>query len=167
MLLFADDTFLFATAKDPNQTTEMLNRDLQKNSTWANTWKVCFNPSKTKDIIFSNKCLFNSPPILFNNTIVDRVQHHKHLGVWLSCNLDFSKQINEICKKANSKLAVLRSVKFLSRSTLDTLYKITVRSVIDYGLFIYFHSLKQTDISRPDLPSCSTELPNLSLVLFT
>ena len=90
VLLFADDTFLFTSAYDPNQTTNILNQDLQKITTWAKTWKVSFNPGKTKDVIFSTKVLFNSPPILFNYTMVDRVQHHKHLGVWLSNNLDFN-----------------------------------------------------------------------------
>ena len=42
----------------------------------------------------------------------------------------------------------MRSVRCLNRSTLDLLYKLTVRSVIDYGLTIYFHTLKQTEISR-------------------
>ena len=53
-----------------------------------------------------------------------------------------------MCLKANKKLSVLRSVKLLSRQTLDLLYKLTVRSVIDYGLPIYCKSLKQTEISR-------------------
>ena len=45
-------------------------------------------------------------------------------------------------------MAVLRSVKFLKRNTLDLLYKLTVRSVIDYGLVIYFHTLKQTQKAK-------------------
>ena len=53
-----------------------------------------------------------------------------------------------MCIKANGKLAVLRSVHFLSRQTLDILYKLTVRSVIDYSLIIIYHTLKQTEISR-------------------
>ena len=43
---------------------------------------------------------------------------------------------------------MLRSVKFLSRATLDLLYKLLVRSVIDYGLIIHFHSLRQTEVAR-------------------
>ena len=58
------------------------------------------------------------------------------------------QRVHEVCIKANYKLAVLRSVSCLSRPTLDILYKLTVRSVIDYGLIIYFHSLKQTDQAR-------------------
>ena len=31
---------------------------------------------------------------------------------------------------------------------MDVLYKLTVRSVIDYALIVYYKSLKQTDIGR-------------------
>ena len=36
----------------------------------------------------------------------------------------------------------------LSRQTLDVLYNLTVRSVIDYALPVYCNTLKQTEISR-------------------
>ena len=36
----------------------------------------------------------------------------------------------------------------LKRKTLDLLYKITVRSVIDYALPIYANTLKKTDLAR-------------------
>ena len=36
----------------------------------------------------------------------------------------------------------------LQRSTLDLLYKITVRSVLDYSLFVYFHNLNQLDVEK-------------------
>ena len=111
-------------------------------------WKATFNPRKTKDIIFSHKVLFNSPHIIFNKTFVDRVHQHKHLGIWLDSSLDWGKQVREVCLRANGKIAVLRSVKFLNRKTLDLLYKLTVRSVIDYGLVIYFHTLKVTEVAR-------------------
>ena len=61
ILIFADDTSLFATGSDPSETAQVLNRDLEKISIWATKWKVQFNASKTKDIIFSNKYLNNSP----------------------------------------------------------------------------------------------------------
>ena len=50
-------------------------------------------------------------------------------------------QCHHVCLKAYRKLAVLRSVKLLKRHTLDVLYKITVRSVLDYSLPVYFNSL--------------------------
>ena len=108
-LLFADDTFLFTSAKDPAQTAEILNRDLEKISQWSKVWKVTFNPGKSKDMIFSNKkFLQNSPPLRFNGSFVSRVHEHRHLGIWLSSSLSWSRQIHEVCLRANSKLAILR-----------------------------------------------------------
>ena len=86
--------------------------------------------------------------MIFDNTIIERVNTHKHLGLVLTSSLDWNVQINEVCLKANRKLSVLRSVKLLSRQTLDILYKLTVRSVVDYALPVYYKTLKQTELSR-------------------
>ena len=90
----------------------------------------------------------NSPPLLFNENYIERVNTHKHLGLYLSSTLDWSKQLHEVCLRANRKLSVLRSVKILSRQTLDLLYKITIRSVIDYSLPVYFNTLKKNEMMR-------------------
>ena len=150
ILVFADDCSLLASGLDPAETVEQLNRDLYKISLWAQTWKVTFNPGKTKDLIFSNKNLNNSPPLIFNNNFIERVNTHRHLGVYLTSNLDWTTQVNDVCLKANRKLSVLRNVKYLKRNTLDLLYKITIRSVIDYALPIYANNLKSTDLARLD-----------------
>ena len=136
-LLFADDTSLTTWGEDANNATATINRDLERILEWSKIWKVIFNASKTKDMIFTNKVMNNSPPIMFNNTIVDRVVSHKHLGVYLTPTLDWSLQVHVTCMRAYRKLAVLRSVKLLQRNTLDLLYKLTIRSIIEYGLVIY------------------------------
>ena len=43
---------------------------------------------------------------------------------------------------------MLRSVKHLHRNTLDLLYKLTVRSVVDYGIIVYGSTLKASDLAR-------------------
>ena len=101
-------------------------------------------------MIFSNRISNNSPPLIFNDCYIDLVNFHKHLGLYLSSTLDWSKQISEVCLKANRKLSVLRSVKLLSRQTLDILYKLTVRSVIDYALPVYANNLKVSELARLD-----------------
>ena len=94
ILIFADDTTLLASGLDPAETSAQLNRDLLKISEWAQTWKVTFNAKKSKDMIFSKKYLNNSPPLQFNGVNIDRVNTHKHLGVYLQSNLDWSTQIH-------------------------------------------------------------------------
>ena len=81
--------------------------------------------------------------LIFKNDFIERVNTHRQLGVYLTSNLDWSFQINDICLKANRKLSVLRNVKMLKRKTLDLLYKIIVRSVIDYALPLYGNNLKK------------------------
>ena len=93
VLLFADDTCMFASGNDPAETSAMLNRDLLRISSWATRWKVSFNPGKTKQMIFSNKVLSNSPAILINSIVVKQVYEHKHLGIWLTPTLCWSRHI--------------------------------------------------------------------------
>ena len=148
ILIFADDTSLFATGSDPAETVSQLNRDLKRISSWAKQWKVSFNAKKSKDVIFSKKYVNNSPPLCFDGLFIDRVNKHKHLGLLLTSTLDFSQHVNDVCLRANRKLSVLRSVNILNRQTLDLLYKLTVRSVIDYGLPVYYKSLTLSQIGR-------------------
>ena len=148
ILIFADDTSLFASAVDPAETTAILNRDLTKIAIWADKWKITFNAKKSKDMIFSNKFLNNSPSLNFNDKQIERVNSHKHLGLVLTSTLDWGSQVEQVCLKANRKLTVLRTVKFLNKQTLDVSYKLTVRSIVDYALPIYCNSLRQTELRR-------------------
>ena len=63
-------------------------------------------------------------------------------------SLNWSIQIHNVCLKANRNLSVLRRVSNLNRSNLDLPYKITLRSVNNYSLIIYFHTLNQLDIVK-------------------
>ena len=85
--------------------------------------KKTFNAGKSKDIILSNKLLNNSPPLIIDNKFIDRINTHRHLGVYLTSNLDWSHQTNDVFLKATRKLSVLRHGKFIKRNTLDLLYK--------------------------------------------
>ena len=76
------------------------------------------------------------------------MHEHKHLGIYLSSSLSWARQCHEVTLRANRKLAVLRSIRYLKRSTLDLLYKVCVRSVIEYGLVLYWHTLKPTEAAR-------------------
>ena len=96
-------------------TTSVLNHHLELISQWAHQWKMAFNPEPSKqvvEILFSQKKIkATHPPLLFNGTIVDKVNHHKHLGLTLDSMLTFSKHIND---KINKSRKLLGGLKFLS-----------------------------------------------------
>ena len=54
-LLYADDTSLFDIVESPNDSADKLNHDLEEMHSWAKTWLVTINPTKTECITFSVK----------------------------------------------------------------------------------------------------------------
>ena len=79
---FADDTMLFSVVKDPILSAGDLNHDLDIISHWAHQWKMEFNPDPTKqatEVLFSRKKYSqNHPQLIFNETIVKKVNKQKH-----------------------------------------------------------------------------------------
>ena len=148
--VFADDTTLITTGDNALETSNLLNRDLKRVSSWAAKWKVTFNAGKTKDLIFAKKAFDNPQPLLFNNTAVDRVKSHKHLGVILTYNLSWDEHLNSIIKQVNLKLSMIYNVRQLSRRTLDIMFKMHVRSCIDYCIQVFGPSLNLTQIDKLD-----------------
>ena len=148
ILIFADDTTLLTFGVNSTETSTILNRDLSKISHWAQTWKVKFGADKSRTVVFTNKLPQISPPIILDSDPIKQVDTHKHLGIILTYNLDWSPQVHAVIMKANKKLAVLRRIFYLQRKTLEMLYKVTVRSVIDFALPVYYHSLKLSDKNK-------------------
>ena len=148
VLIYADDTTLLAFGKNPVETASILNRDLRHISDWAKLWKISFNADKSRDKIFSEKSFPYNPDLLIDGEIIKQVTVHKYLGLILSSNLDWSFHVQYVCLRVQNKLAVLRSIAGLQRRTLDLLYKIQVRSIIDNALPVYWHTLRVSEKNR-------------------
>ena len=139
---FADDTSLFSIVQDPKISAEDLNYDLQLIAQWAFQWKMSFNPDPTKpaeEIVFSRKLnSHDHPPLYFNNSMVKRVNEHKHLGLTLDSKLTFANHITEKISKARNGVG---GIKYLSSyvpvKTLDEIYKMYVRPHLDFCDVIY------------------------------
>ena len=130
----------------------ILSRDLAKISNWAHIWKITFNPSKSKDLIFCSHPITQSPsyPVIMDLTIIERVHTHKHLGIFITADLSWEKQLAHITKKVNLKLSIMWGVKELSRHCLDILCKMHIRSTIDYCITVFGPCLNLTQISKLD-----------------
>ena len=134
---FADDTMLFSIVKDPKISANDLNHDLDVIHQWANHWKLEFNPDPNKqatEVLFSCKISNPShPQIMFNGTVVSKMNEHKHLGLLLDSSLSFKKPLNEKIIKAEKNLGIIKHLSiYLPRKTLDQMYKALIRSHLDY-----------------------------------
>ncbi len=135
IFLFADDTSIFTSGFDNQQLAMRINSDLNKITLWARKWKITINPTKTVCMLFSKK---PSPDknfiIRVNNDIIGLSDHHKHLGVWLSHNMQWKKHLGEISTKARQRLGCIQRHKYrLDKRTLEQCYITFVRPIIEYG----------------------------------
>ena len=139
---FADDTMIFSVVHDPLLTANELNHDLHMINCWAHQWKLDFNPDINKqavEVLFSHKSKKPThPPLFFNGAEVLRVNEHKHLGLILDSKLSFFEHVNEKIKIARKGVGVLKYFSsYLPIKTLDIIYKLFIRSLLDYCDVIY------------------------------
>ena len=119
--LFADDTSFYIIVDCPLQAGQLLNRDLNANSIWANNWLVTFNPSKTLSMLISWKrnSVFH-PPISMDGVIIGEIPSHKHLGLTFSKTCSWDEHIANISEKAWTRVNLLKALKFrVSRKSLE------------------------------------------------
>ena len=133
--LFADDTYLFDISRNIEESIVNLNQDLISLENWAEQWRVSFNPSKTVYMYFTrNQNIPHHSPLLFQQTPLQCVENHKHLGVILDKTLKWEKHISYVIEKVSYRLNCMRRLQnTVPRKCLETVYKCMIRPVIDYG----------------------------------
>ena len=142
--LFADDTSLYVTIDgDAEDATAQLNDDLLQVSQWAENWLVKFNAAKSKalKVTLKKKNTQNLDlPLSLNNTVLDTVSSHKHLGIEITSNLSWKDHILTVSENANKKLNILAKLKMLvDRKSLITtgMYTSFIRSGMEHGSIVY------------------------------
>ena len=111
---FADDTSLFSKVLDVNKSVVELNADLEKINQWAYQWKIQLNSDPNKqanEVMFSRKFISHNlyhPPIKFNERIITKCNHQKHLGITLDSNLNFSTHIDQKIKGCNKLIGLIK-----------------------------------------------------------
>ena len=83
--------------------------------------------------------------LTINNEKLDRVSVTKMLGVWISDDMNWAKNCQEICKSAYSRLSLLTKLKYVGVSKEDLLdiYKLFIRSVAEYCSVVFHSTLTQ------------------------
>ena len=137
--LFADDTMIYAEVDDPKITSDLLNSDLERINNWSKRWLVNFSPEKTRTLTFSTRRTKQIYPDLYlNNIKIKETDNHKHLGLTFSNNGKWEEHLDNIGKKTNKRLNMIKQLQFnLDRQTLQTLYFTYVRPLMEYGDIVW------------------------------
>jgi hypothetical protein len=137
--LFADDYLLYRTIKkeEPHFT---LQADLKHLEEWANKWGMRFNTNKCYVLSINNK---SSRYYQLEKHTLQEVQDNPYLGVQISSDLKWSIHINNVCKKANATLGILRrNLRNVPETCRKTTYVTLVRSIMEYRATIWNPYLK-------------------------
>ena len=103
--IFADDTKIFNAIKNSDDTV-LLPEDINRLVEWSEKWQLPFNMEKTKVLHFGRHNLEFDYQIGNNNITKDEVE--KDLGITFDKNLTFKTHIASICRKANSRLGMIK-----------------------------------------------------------
>ena len=102
---------------------------------------VQLNVSKCKFVIYGSSrkdAKFDNVSITVNDSILDRVDSFKYLGVTIQQNLTWSEHIDNISKKFNQRLGLIRRIKFLlPKQARLTLYNSLVLPLLDYSDIVW------------------------------
>ena len=97
-----------------------------------------FNPIKTVAMLFTLRPLDFLPLLDFNNTIINFVESHKHLGITLAYNGQWHTHIETILSSVYKILGIMRKLKYrFSRQALNQMYVSYVRSILEYSSIVW------------------------------
>lgn len=142
---FADDTKLYHKVCTDDDKRE-IQQDLERLVKWANEWQMSFNVSKCAVLQVGN----NNPKNVYqmNETVVNAVTTQKDLGVTITNDLKWRKQVENSVNKANRMLGLIsRNFSFRSKNIILTLYKSLVRPHLEYAVQ-FWSPHQQGDIDK-------------------
>jgi hypothetical protein len=134
---YADDTEIYASAKDGDELVTYINSDLENVRKWMLQNKLQIHPIKTKHMYigspFNIKNKIAQNPILINNVPVPRTENYTCLGVDLDERFTWEKHIDNICVKVGAGIGIMRRMKpFVPVETLKLIYNALVQPYFDY-----------------------------------
>ena len=103
------------------------------------------NEAKSNFMIFSRSKENFATRLLLNQVNLERISVTKLLGVWIEEDMSWSRNCQEICKKAFSRLSMITKLKYVgvSREDLLDIYVLFIRSVTEYCAVSFHSSLTQ------------------------
>ena len=127
VLLYADDSALLVSGKDPKMVADELSKELDSCRQWMIDNKLSLHLGKTEAILFGSKRKLNSVQdfsVKCNGKTINNSSSVKYLGVNLDNTLSGESIASNIIKKASGRLKFLyrhsNCLNFKSRKTLSS-----------------------------------------------
>ena len=154
IIMYADDTVLYANHLDPILCMENCQRLMDNLSAWCQENKLTINTSKTKHMFVNRrkdqKERVSNISINIEHKPLANVDKYTYLGVDIDYNLTFDSMVDCICKKANRKLYTLKFIRpYITNDIACLIYKTCIRPFLEYADFLV-DSCQKSKISKLD-----------------
>jgi hypothetical protein len=134
--LFADDCLIYRQIHSISDQIKLQN-DLDSLLEWSHTWGMHFNAKKC-NIMSVARTTPLSKFYQLGDSVLDHVDMCTYLGINISNNMSWSRHINQVVKKANSRLGFLRrNLRGCPLKLKRTAFVTLVRSQVEYGSTVW------------------------------
>ena len=112
-------------------------------SEWTRTNLMQINEDKTKYMIFTRVNIDFTTRLTVNGTKIDKLDEIKVVGVWLTSDLKWGKNTQELCKRAYARISLLTKLRYVGvkREDLIDVYILFVRSLLEYCAVVWHSRL--------------------------
>ena len=140
LVLFADDTNIFAQGKNPSDVFKQVNSGLEELSRWFRCNKLTLNLKKTEYLFFGGPRQGDTvqTTLEIGGERIKQVEGARFLGVWIDQELKWTDHINKVKTKVSQLLGVVGRVSTtLNGRSLKTLYNGIVLPHLQYCLIVW------------------------------
>lgn len=145
LLLYADDSVLLVSDKDPDLVAQKLSDEMNNCYNWMVDNKLSMHAGKTELILFGSKSKLRKIPkfeISFQDHKISSQNSVKYLGSFLDNDLSGKSMSEHIIKKASSRIKFLfRNQKFLDLKCRKLLGSALVQCHLDYSISSWFNGI--------------------------
>nr|XP_034183426.1 uncharacterized protein LOC117605809 [Osmia lignaria] len=144
VLLYADDIVIYVSGEDINELTVKLEGAVEALLENLKEVGLGLAEGKSKVVVFSKATDRNKGygEFRIGGELLEGEAQAQFLGIILDRSLSFSKHIEMVSNKVRKKLDILRFIadikKGVKPSTMLIFFKGLIRSMIEYGLFLFF-----------------------------
>lgn len=148
LTMFADDTSVVVSARTSEELSEVCQNLIVSFLNWCNSNALILNVDKTILIYFRS---WNDPEaklsVTINNSVLHSSDSTKFLGVYLDCQLNWSKHIDMLNKTINRSLyAISRIRSSLPLHALLNIYYSLVYSHLSYNVVLWGNAVNSRKI---------------------
>ena len=136
LILYADDSVLFISGKDPDCISKILSQELESCRQWLIDNKLSLHLGKTETILFGSKRKLKSVKkfeVICDGKIISPTNSEKYLGITLDENLSGESIANSVITKTGARLSFLyRQAHVLNEYSRKTLCSALIQCHFDY-----------------------------------